>query len=364
MLKRLHLKDFTVFANADFEFVQGLNVIVGANGTGKSHLLKIGYAVETIAETSKKIPWNDSHDNKLNWILGVQATLSDVFLADKLQNLIRRDSAANQSNIQATFGNGSKEELLDFSILYSSDTYASCSIEHAPDSVAGEIATPIFLPPKEVLSFFPGFNSVLKKFKLNFDRTFSDLFSALDLPELREPPTIVRQKIEPIMQGRIRLVNGNFYLYPEKGERFEINLIAEGIRKVGMLAQLLNNGSLTTQTTLFWDEPEANLNPALLRKVAAILAELAHQGFQIILATHSMSLLKEFHILSRQKTDKPLPIRYFGLNADSGQPTTIVTRDDFKFLPDVVALEVELEQADDLEEIFAREDRQFHADSN
>ena len=44
-------------------------------------------------------------------------------------------------------------------------------------------------------------------------------------------------------------------------------------------------------------------------------------------------------------------------NAEPGQPTTVVTKDDFKYLPDVVALEVELDQADDLEEIFARESR-------
>jgi len=44
MLQRLHLRNFTVFEDADFEFGPGLNVIVGANGTGKSHVLKVGYA--------------------------------------------------------------------------------------------------------------------------------------------------------------------------------------------------------------------------------------------------------------------------------------------------------------------------------
>ncbi|WP_418886494.1 AAA family ATPase [Hymenobacter psoromatis] len=150
---------------------------------------------------------------------------------------------------------------------------------------------------------------------------------------------------------------------PKEGTSIEMNLVAEGIRKFAILSQLLANGKLTPETTLFWDEPEANLNPALLRKLAAILAELARQGFQIILATHSMSLLKAFHILSRQKDAKALPIKYFGLNARQGEATTVVTTDNFEYLPDVVALEVELEQADDLEEIFAREDRQFHADN-
>ena len=119
-----------------------------------------------------------------------------------------------------------------------------------------------------------------------------------------------------------------------------MNLIAEGIRKFGMLYQLLNNGSLIPSVTLFWDEPESNLNPALLRELAKVLAELARQGFQIILATHSMSLLKEFHILSRQKNAEPLPIKYFGLNAESSGATRIVTTNNFEYLPDVVALEV------------------------
>ena len=141
-----------------------------------------------------------------------------------------------------------------------------------------------------------------------------------------------------------------------------MNMVAEGLRKFGTLQKLLINGSLTPQTTLFWDEPEANLNPQLLRELAKVLAELARQGFQIILATHSMSLLKQFHILAKHPSEQPLPIRYFGLNAQPGQPTTVTRRDDFEYLPDVVALEVELEQADALENIFAREDRQADAD--
>ena len=141
----------------------------------------------------------------------------------------------------------------------------------------------------------------------------------------------------------------------------DINLVAEGLRKFGTLQRLLSNGSLTAQSTLFWDEPEANLNPALLRKLAAILAELARQGFQIILATHSTDLLKEFHILSRQKDAQPLPIKYFGLNAGPGEATRIVSTDNFEHLPDVVALEAELEQVDELDAIFAREDRERHA---
>lgn len=43
MIKQLTLQNFTVFKDADLHFSQGLNVIVGENGTGKTHLLKLAY---------------------------------------------------------------------------------------------------------------------------------------------------------------------------------------------------------------------------------------------------------------------------------------------------------------------------------
>ena len=41
MLQSLRIRDFTVFKKADLTFAPGLNVIIGANGTGKTHLLKL-----------------------------------------------------------------------------------------------------------------------------------------------------------------------------------------------------------------------------------------------------------------------------------------------------------------------------------
>jgi DNA repair ATPase RecN len=43
MLKTLSIKNFTVFSDVALAFSPGLNVIVGENGTGKTHLLKLGY---------------------------------------------------------------------------------------------------------------------------------------------------------------------------------------------------------------------------------------------------------------------------------------------------------------------------------
>ena len=133
-----------------------------------------------------------------------------------------------------------------------------------------------------------------------------------------------------------------------------MNLLAEGLRKFGTLQRLLSSGSLTVKSTLFWDEPEANLNPALLRQLSALLVQLAAQGFQIILATHSLFLLKEFHILAQQ--EPKARVRYFGLSAAPGEATRVATADNLELLPDIVALDAELAQSDRFLRVLNQED--------
>ena len=55
-ITRIQLENFTSFAKLDVEFSPGINVLIGANGTGKTHLLKILYsacAVTTGEDQSK-----------------------------------------------------------------------------------------------------------------------------------------------------------------------------------------------------------------------------------------------------------------------------------------------------------------------
>ena len=102
------------------------------------------------------------------------------------------------------------------------------------------------------------------------------------------------------MGGQIKLEKtGRFYLnVPELGQ-LEISLVAEGLRKLATIARLIATGSLLDKGYLFWDEPEANLNPRTLKEVARVLLHVAANGIQVFVATHSLFLLKEFDILLR-----------------------------------------------------------------
>ena len=43
-ITRVKLENFTCFESLDLEPTPGINVLVGANGTGKTHLMKVCYA--------------------------------------------------------------------------------------------------------------------------------------------------------------------------------------------------------------------------------------------------------------------------------------------------------------------------------
>ncbi len=385
MLKRLHLQNFTVFADADFEFGPGLNVLVGNNGTGKSHVLKLGYGIlKGLRGQLLRSAVGRGDIEAQNRLMQVQGKRTyNPFFADvllgifrpsplKLQELVRRGKEEEASVVFDLYSEDLATGYYKFDMLHASEFplvhsfSSSITSTETVNKVEAQVASPILIPAKEILTL--GWMAAASEtLVLPLDDSYLDLLNQLGRLPLRNPESgahLAIEKITQIVGGELEQRGGSFYLISLNQGPMEVSMIAEGMRKFGTLQRLLSNGSLTSKTTLFWDEPEANLNPALLRKLAAILAELARQGFQIILATHSMSLLKEFHILSRVPNKEKLPIKYFGLNARPGEATTVVTTDDFKYLPDVVALEVELEQADKLEDIFAKEATQFHADNH
>ena len=80
-------------------------------------------------------------------------------------------------------------------------------------------------------------------------------------------------------------------------------MLAEGIRKLGLLWVLLRNGALQDGSVLFWDEPEANLNPKLFGVVIDVLLKLQRMGVQVFFATHDYVILKELD-LRQKNSDK------------------------------------------------------------
>ena len=113
-----------------------------------------------------------------------------------------------------------------------------------------------------MLTIYPGFVSVYENHYLEFEETWRDTCILLGAPGVRGPKEKRRagsssEPLEKAMGGKVELdKNGRFYLNtPEQG-RMEMPLVAEGYRKLAMIARLIATGSLLDKGYLFWDEPE------------------------------------------------------------------------------------------------------------
>ena len=93
MIKHLKLRNFTVFKEADLKFSPGLNVIIGENGTGKTHLLKMCYLLSNAwSHLSKDPSW--SKDRIESYF---SERIRQVFKPDKIGSLTTSDSDGKSS---------------------------------------------------------------------------------------------------------------------------------------------------------------------------------------------------------------------------------------------------------------------------
>ena len=102
------------------------------------------------------------------------------------------------------------------------------------------------------------------------------------------------------MGGEVIIKDEEFFLDSKYVGLLEFPLLAEGIRKLGLLWLLIRNGTLHSGSVLFWDEPETNLNPKLYGTVIDALLTLQRHGLQVFLATHDYIILKELDLQMTQ----------------------------------------------------------------
>ncbi len=371
MLKTLNIKQFTVFQDARFEFSPGLNVIVGDNGTGKTHVLKLGYLFCRAWPdlTAKRSRLNTQRAESY-----LDERLAGLFRVSDLGMLVRQGSKSSARLAAEVSGHiptvqirmpdelpftspGLPEDMpWDIQVQRAKDTSGTLKAKVVPDVVPDAAATnaflpqQVFVPSKEMVSLFKGLIGLFEKYReFPLDETYRDLAVAMSTLEPREASSLlpeVMQRIQKLLGGDLRLDNGDLVFERSDGSRLESQLLAEGHRKLAMLIYLLRYGVIERGGTLFWDEPEANLNPAAIKLLAEALFVLTGLGVQVILATHSLFLLREFEILSMRtphpEQHKP---RYFGLGLQRGQ-AVVSQGDDIVNIDPLVLLDENLLQSD------------------
>jgi AAA15 family ATPase/GTPase len=326
-LTRLALGNFTCFEKLDLEFSNGVNVLIGVNGTGKTHILKVLYAAcaITVGEGRKRT-FLDKLLSVFSPYAGNITRLcrSPIHFQDA-PDYFPAPSEADFEQAQLHIGikTDTGDKPLTFSLFMPSMPGKAYESETFKAELEG-----VYIPVKEMLAHAPGFISLNSKREIAFEEVYVDIIMQAYLPKLKELPNTVYEKVFKELTkeigGEVILKGEHFFLKTKQAE-FEFSLLAEGVRKLALIWLLIQNGSLNPGSILFWDEPEANLNPSLIGLVVETLLELHRQGVQIFLTTHNYVLLKEFD-LRKEKDDA---IRYISLFRDDSDSVVSVSSDTY-----------------------------------
>ena len=286
-ITKLELERFTAFESLDFRPSQGINVLVGANGTGKTHLMKVIYAACDVSKTGNNFA----------------EKLIRVFMPSgySIGRLVKRRGESSTCTISVS------RRKLSTRLSFSNHTKSVGATRVLRASLwNAEPIESVYIPVKEMLANAPGFRSLYSQREIHFEEIYDDIIARAYKPILRGPMDQERKRLltrlQKIISGKISVKNEEFFLRNREGN-LEFPLLAEGMRKLGLLWLLIQNGTLLSGSVLFWDEPETNLNPKLFEPVIGILFELQRMGVQIFIATHDYALLKELD-LQKEKEDR------------------------------------------------------------
>lgn len=347
MISKIKLENFSAFENVTLDCSSQINIIVGENSCGKTQILKAAYALSKISTIK-----NDKGSEET-----IKRLLTDLFKPrSRMVGGLVNTHVGLDCKIAIEDGYGTPFEL---DIKSKSDSSVALKFSQDADVEPG-----VFIPTKEVLTLLPAIESGAvdaKQLKALFDGTIVDLCNAFIEGEAMDEKQLLNtdQRLGGVLKllgenvgGQYRykdrdhhFVSGkyeeykgrkdDFWFKPVPGSELSTTMTAEGYRKIGMLQQLILNGGINSsaKSSLFWDEPEANLNPKLMKMVVKSLLDISRNGKQVFIATHEYVLLKWFDLLAEKQQKLGDNIRYHLLtkNPVTGE-VTCESSDDYSII--------------------------------
>jgi len=283
-IQKINIQNFTVFNNINIDFSDGINVFIGANGTGKTHLLKILYAF-------------CQSDYTLTLAEGINNNTFGFKLLTNFWNNLKPYHFHIDNNKITVISDALTHE-------FELETYfKEIRHSHAPKKRLSSV----FIPSKDMLTH-SGIEKDYEDFALPFDKTLIDILNKTGgskARELTQGMQSVLDLISELIDGKVIYEKGRYLVEKNSGIPVDFAMEAEGFKKLGLIYMLIETGRLKSKSVLLWDEPEANLNPGMIPLVVDIILGLSRNNVQVFISTHDYSLAKYIEI-RQSESDKSL----------------------------------------------------------
>ncbi|MDO5424055.1 MAG: ATP-binding protein [Eubacteriales bacterium] len=312
-IKKLTLNNFMLFENTEIDWAKNINIICGENSTGKTTLLKVMYSVLKPLSRGSKEALSKEMEEQL-----FVSKLQGVFRPDgmKIGRLVSRKQGSNRTDFMIELD---KNQRVSIGFGNRQENHADVKVQTVAPQFKCDV---IYIPTKEMISTTEHFASLYEEYHIDFEEMYYDLAKLLDRPLSKGPNTTEQNEVlksfEEIMKGQIVQRDKKFYLKIKGEGEFEMGLLSDGYRKLSMIVYMILSGSIRKDTILFWDEPETNMNPKMIRPIVQAMVALARMGVQIFVTTHDYFVQQEFNMLTvyPELNQNELDTRFMSLYRD------------------------------------------------
>jgi len=304
---KVSIKNFTVFEDIAIDLCPGVNVFIGENGTGKTHLLKVlyafcGYVIENV-------------DGQYSARESFYAYLCKPFRSIGYDKLARRspgavitDTVVPESIIPMVLEFCARDKSYSFEsrhielrlLFVGEDGTKVYNIIDSYYTQSKAEITAAFIPAKDMLTHGeltrPEYESLGA---LPFDTTLGDTLrkaGASNDSSVSDNMRAVQSKIREAIDGDLVYSEPRYYMDRGGIGQIDFSVESEGHKRLGLIHRLIETGYIKKGSVLLWDEPEANINPKLIPDLVEVILKLSRCGVQVFVATHDYMFAKYFEV--------------------------------------------------------------------
>jgi len=292
-ITRAILKDYLTIKNVDITFNEGINVIIGKNGTGKTNFINI------LSDSLVSNPTFQNNESRIYY------------------NVDEEKFEKNISN--AVYINDDFDIAEKHNVKYLQDgvvinkPFAKVALNHSnisygvPDNylIAKEPVFDVLKKSESGYYIFPSFKDSILAFRIGFDymvkvmsrELVKDNYDVNDSLEELSTNLLKFSNIEKVRIGENFKLNiaskdevyfNNLYLeYLVNDEWLVFNQLSDGTKR---LFYIISEITLSNRSVILLEEPELGLHPHQLYTLMQFIKEMSEK-FQFIITTHSPIVL-------------------------------------------------------------------------